>query len=129
MQLDRKSQQTENETILVEKDLMRKIFGLSETAPVEFLSVNQIFLNIPLRYKDKICFDSIFNASECLSQSISPLSDVNTKYCILLFLTRCDSSVVLTARLRGAALFAASSLEPNVRCSGAETVHPVGQWG
>ena len=35
----------------------------------------------------------------------------------------------LTARLRGAALFAASSLEPNVRCSGAETVHPVGQWG
>ncbi|MGM0601155.1 MAG: aminoglycoside phosphotransferase family protein [Candidatus Rifleibacteriota bacterium] len=36
MQLDCKSQQTENKTIAAEKDLMRKIFGLSKTAPVDF---------------------------------------------------------------------------------------------
>src|SRR5690606_17566022 len=43
----------------------------------------------------------------------------------------CDHTICQsrTAQLRGAARFAASSLEPNVRCSGAETVHPVGQWG
>jgi len=36
MQLDSKSQHTDSETIAAEKDLVRKIFRLDETAPVDF---------------------------------------------------------------------------------------------